>query len=146
MEGNLEMIETNPSPYIFEICSSAIKRKNQPIKQPTNKVKEWGGRWCFRGVVREGLSEKVSSEPSLRNERKPIVWPSGHQHFRLRVQPWKVFETGMSLGYLEEWDSGWGGLQDKSERQGHRSRPIGLVGQGKKLDFVLNALAAPGRF
>lgn len=27
MEGNLEMIETNPSPYIFEICSSAIKRK-----------------------------------------------------------------------------------------------------------------------
>ena len=40
MEGNLEMIETNPSPYIFEICSSAIKRKNQPIKQPTNKVKE----------------------------------------------------------------------------------------------------------
>lgn len=68
------MVEEVPSQYSLGICTSAMKRKtnkppdqmtNQPNNQPTKtKVMKWGGRRCFSWIVREGLSEKASCEPS----------------------------------------------------------------------------------
>ena len=65
---NMEKVEKDPSPHTVGMCTSATERKINQL----SKKQEGEARWSFRCIVREGLSEEVSFEPS------PEKWEEAH--------------------------------------------------------------------